>query len=179
MRPRVSDTITGVAIAVALVPPPVAAGIALGEGFRTQARGALLLYGTNLGAIVFGTVATVLALRLLGERPFELSRRRVTKAATIVVVLGLALGVPLAGSFTDAVGVAQSERDRRVRDGEVTLVSVVLLGRNDSYIPALAALDDGVADVLGRPVELGIRLVGVADQVASGGSRGRRRPRAD
>ena len=206
MRPRVGDTITGVAIAVALVPPPVAAGIALGESFGPQARGALLLYGTNLVAIIFGTVVTVLALRLVGERPFELSRTRLARATATVVTLGLVLGIPLAGSFFDAVDQAQRERDEQtqeesrqrlqrdaeveiqawidtstqpnleivtvtvpldVPEDEVAIVAVVLLGQDDSYIPALAGLDTSVSDALDRPVEVGLRLVGVADQVSS------------
>lgn len=211
LRPKVAETITGVAIAVALVPPPVAAGIALGEGFVTQTWGALLLYGTNLVAIVFGTVVTALLLRLIGERPFTLSRQRITRAGTIVVVLALLVGIPLAGSFTDAVSAAQTERDRRVQQAtrdrfeadivneleawiadspqpnlEIVSVSVpeavsqgsqgsedpaviaaVLLGEEDSYIPPLEGVDQRVEEVLGVPVRLGLRLVGVADQASS------------
>ena len=112
LRPRVADTIPGVAIAVALVPPPVAAGIALGESAPTQAAGAMLLYAANLVAITLGTVVTVLGLRRLGERPFELSLRRLAGSVLVAGVLAGALGVPLFASFQRAVDEARTERDQ-------------------------------------------------------------------
>jgi len=115
MRPRVADTIPGVAIAVALVPPPVAAGIALGESFGTQAVGAVLLYVTNLVAIVVGTVLTVLLLRLYGDRPFGVDTSRLIRATVLLGLALLALGIPLSGAFFSAVDDAQLARDEETQ----------------------------------------------------------------
>ncbi|MCB0984077.1 MAG: TIGR00341 family protein, partial [Ilumatobacter sp.] len=52
VRPNVSASLAGVAVAVALVPPLAAVGVALQAGEMGLAQGALLLFFTNLSAIV-------------------------------------------------------------------------------------------------------------------------------
>ncbi len=57
VRSDVSDTLPGVAIAISLVPPLAVAGLTLEAGHSDQARGALLLFLTNVAAILLtGTV---------------------------------------------------------------------------------------------------------------------------
>jgi len=53
-RPKLSGALAGVAIAAALVPPIATAGICLSLGHFGVARGASLLFGTNVVAIVLG-----------------------------------------------------------------------------------------------------------------------------
>lgn len=60
-RSDVSDTLPGVAIAISLVPPLAVAGLTLEAGRADQARGALLLFLTNVGAILL-TGVIVMAL---------------------------------------------------------------------------------------------------------------------
>lgn len=110
LRPWVAESISGVAIAVALVPPPVAAGVALGSGATAQAGGALLLYATNLVAIVLGTVTAVFLLQGVGAGRFQLDTRRSFYSAAWVVVVALIVGWPLFGSFTEAVDEARADR---------------------------------------------------------------------
>lgn len=60
VRADVSDTLPGVAIAISLVPPLAVVGLSLESGAPEQALGALLLLGTNAGAIATGTVVFLL-----------------------------------------------------------------------------------------------------------------------
>lgn len=57
---RVSSSITGVAIAVALVPPLAVVGVTLKDGSGSDALGAFLLFATNLVSIIL--VASVVFL---------------------------------------------------------------------------------------------------------------------
>lgn len=94
--PRRSTTaaLPGVGIAVALVPPLATVGITLHVGAGREAANALLLYVTNLAAIVF---AASLMLMASGFRP----TRRVGSGASLVrrvavtAVAVLAVAVPL------------------------------------------------------------------------------------
>jgi uncharacterized hydrophobic protein (TIGR00271 family) len=52
VRADVSDTLPGVAIAISLVPPLAVVGLTLESGAPGQAAGALLLFGTNVCAII-------------------------------------------------------------------------------------------------------------------------------
>ncbi|MFV1990062.1 MAG: DUF389 domain-containing protein [Acidimicrobiales bacterium] len=93
-RRNALSALPGVGIAVALVPPLAAAGIALQLRMYEEVRGALLLYGTNLAAIIF---SASLVLLLSGFRP-ELRARRsllvrlvVTGAVVVLVAIPLSL----------------------------------------------------------------------------------------
>lgn len=81
-RPDVSNSLPGVAIAVALVPPLGVVGITARAGEWDLATGALLLFATNLAAIV--TVSTVVFL-LAGFVP----GRRLWSMAPRVLIGGL------------------------------------------------------------------------------------------
>ncbi|MGV9733485.1 DUF389 domain-containing protein [Rhodococcus aetherivorans] len=62
VRRDVSDTLPGVAIAISLVPPLAVVGLTLESGAPRQAGGALLLFATNVAAIVAtGTLVFLLA----------------------------------------------------------------------------------------------------------------------
>ena len=61
VRADVSDTLPGVAIAIALVPPLGVCGLVLQEGNYAEAFGALVLFSTNVSAIIFtGTLLLLL-----------------------------------------------------------------------------------------------------------------------
>jgi uncharacterized membrane protein len=65
-RRSATSALPGVGIAVALVPPLAVVGITLEADARTESANALLLYGTNLAAIVFSAAVMLL---LSGFRP--------------------------------------------------------------------------------------------------------------
>ncbi|MEH6583372.1 MAG: TIGR00341 family protein [Halioglobus sp.] len=66
VRSDISDTLPGVAIAISLVPPLAVAGLTLQDGKTDEALGALLLFITNVTAIIF-TSAMILLLYKVRE----------------------------------------------------------------------------------------------------------------
>jgi uncharacterized hydrophobic protein (TIGR00271 family) len=64
VRDDVGDTLPGVAIAISLVPPLAVVGLTLESGATDQARGALLLFVTNVAAILVTGVAVMALYRV-------------------------------------------------------------------------------------------------------------------
>ncbi|GAA4606067.1 putative hydrophobic protein (TIGR00271 family) [Actinoplanes octamycinicus] len=64
IRSDVSDTLPGVAIAISLVPPLAVVGLTAESGAYGESLGALLLFGTNVAAIIATGTAIMLAARL-------------------------------------------------------------------------------------------------------------------
>jgi uncharacterized hydrophobic protein (TIGR00271 family) len=95
-RPDISDTLPGVAIAISLVPPLAVAGLTLQSGAPGQSLGALLLFATNVAAILASGIV-VMALyrtsRVSGQATDADFRRPV--AVVIIALLLLAVPVPL------------------------------------------------------------------------------------
>jgi uncharacterized hydrophobic protein (TIGR00271 family) len=100
VRSDVSDTLPGVAIAISLVPPLAVVGLTLESGYPHESTGALLLFVTNVAAILLsGLIVMALyrvrALAMQGPRSHRLSGR----ASTIVIVAAVvALAIPLAAA---------------------------------------------------------------------------------
>ena len=95
-RPDISDTLPGVAIAISLVPPLAVAGLTLQSGSPGQCVGALLLFATNVVAILASGIV-VMALYRAGRIPGQAAGpayRRPVAVAVIVVLLGAVL-IPL------------------------------------------------------------------------------------
>ena len=113
VRRDISDTLPGVAIAISLVPPLGVVGFTLEVGKLDQALGALLLFLTNVAAILgSGTVVMVLygffrqATPPAGpERP-GVNRRN---AVIIIAAMVLAVSIPLA-----ATSVTRPAKPRRL-----------------------------------------------------------------
>lgn len=94
-RPNLSSALPGVAIAAALVPPIASSGIATAHGDVFVARGAVMLFGANLVAIILGAG---LALYAQGVRPGSgESRGRVwsRRILQLLTILALALAFVL------------------------------------------------------------------------------------
>ncbi len=111
VRSDVSDTLPGVAIAISLVPPLAVVGLTLESGASGQSVGALLLFLTNVGAILLSGLIVMSLYRVFqvavpsGERG-GVPRRLATG---LVVVFVLLLCVPL--SIT-TVNESRDEVDR-------------------------------------------------------------------
>lgn len=87
-RPDVSSSLPGVAVAVALVPPLAVVGMTLEAGRADLAGGALLLYVTNLSAIVaVSTVVFVLAGFVPARRLAEMTPRVILGALVALAIL--------------------------------------------------------------------------------------------
>jgi uncharacterized hydrophobic protein (TIGR00271 family) len=102
VREDVSDTLPGVAIAISLVPPLAVVGLTLEAGATSESRGAMLLFLTNVAAILLSGVV-VLALYRVPRVASSLSRddgRSLSRAGALpVIVLFVAvITVVLAGA---------------------------------------------------------------------------------
>lgn len=93
-RKEVGEALPGVAIAAALLPPLASIGIGLALGQASIAGGALLLFTTNLVAIIF---ASALVFLLLGIRPPRVKERelRLRQGLVISVLTLLLVSIPL------------------------------------------------------------------------------------
>ena len=101
-RRDIADTLPGVAIAISLVPPLSVVGLTLESGEPGQAAGALLLFATNVAAILATGIVVMAAygvprLATEGQAPGRapLHRRR---AVALIVAMTVLVGVPLATS---------------------------------------------------------------------------------
>lgn len=144
VRSDISDTLPGVAIAISLVPPLAVTGMLLQVGRYGDAGQSLLLFGTNVAAIIAtGTVVLLLyrvraVAQTSGVRVGALSRGRlvVVGAAVVVVAVPLTIGTvsiardqllqvaatPLAEKWAAASGWSIAEVD--VRNLNVTIHTV-------------------------------------------------------
>ena len=95
-REDISDTLPGVAIAISLVPPLAVVGLTLEAGVPDQAAGALILFLTNVSAIL-GT--GILVMRIYGVQRMDddvgTPAFRRSSATVIVVALIVLVAVPL------------------------------------------------------------------------------------
>jgi uncharacterized hydrophobic protein (TIGR00271 family) len=97
-RDDVADSLPGVAIAIALVPPLCVVGISLSQGQWEAAIGSSLLFLTNLLSILLAGGA-VFALLRLGPAAIEgqdLTREAQRKAYTYIAIGVLLVAIPLA-----------------------------------------------------------------------------------
>jgi uncharacterized hydrophobic protein (TIGR00271 family) len=100
-RKGVAAALPGVAIAAALVPPLCVAGFGLGSARWQIASGALLLFLTNLAAIVFASATMFMAL---GFRPTRDERSGHVRRGIAFAVIGMLLvTVPLIIATQSAV----------------------------------------------------------------------------
>ena len=103
VRKDASSSLPGVAVAVALVPPLGAVGMSVEAGRGTLAEGALLLYTTNLAAIVLAASVVFVATGFVPPRRLASTFRRSLLAAALVGAIVVAIAVPLYRASTSAV----------------------------------------------------------------------------
>ena len=95
VRKDVSSSLPGVAVAVALVPPIAAVGITLEAGNDTLARGALLLYATNLAAIVLAASIVFVVTGFVPPRRLASTFPRTAAVSAVVALAVIAIAIPL------------------------------------------------------------------------------------
>lgn len=113
VRSDTSSSLPGVAVAVALVPPLATVGITLEAGQMVFARGALLLYLTNLVAIVFASILVFLATGFVPPRRVATTVPRLLAAITLTVAAVVAISLPLLRASLDAADASRREREAR------------------------------------------------------------------
>jgi uncharacterized hydrophobic protein (TIGR00271 family) len=98
IRSDVSDTLPGVAIAISLVPPLCVAGLTLEAGADGQAVGALILFLTNVGAILLSGLIVMRVYHVFEVAAPEGPHVNRRLASAVVALFVLILIVPLAVS---------------------------------------------------------------------------------
>ena len=128
-NPKISDSISGIAISVALMPPLCTIGISLGLGDWVSARGAVLLYGTNLISI---SLAASLVFWQLGVHPITKGKKAVGKRAKkkilYTLILLFLIALPL-GFFTRQTYIIKEkeEKIREIINAEIRTVDILNL----------------------------------------------------
>ncbi len=102
VQPKISGTLAGTAIAVALMPPICVIGLGIAQANWSLSQGAALLYMTNLLGI---TLACMLTFLLSGYTPLA----KASKALSWMLGLTAILVIPLGISFVELLRQAQLE----------------------------------------------------------------------
>lgn len=113
-REDISAAIPGVAVAVALVPPLSAIGIAAEAGESSLAYGALILFTTNLVAILLASIVVLFATGFVPLPHLRRVRGRILVGVVPVVVATVLISVPLASALNRTVASA-NELERVTR----------------------------------------------------------------
>lgn len=169
-RRDVSDALPGVAVAIALVPPLAVAGLTLQAGEGTAAAGAMLLFTTNLvaillaGALVFVLTGVVPLEQLSSNQRWIKSTLAIVAAVAVLVVVPLSLSGQriLAESFDRQTAQETVEAWLGTGPSEIRELSV---GRDAVFVriagpdePAdVSDLADDLAGALGRDVDVVVR----------------------
>ena len=175
IQPRRSaiSALPGVGIAVALVPPLATVGITFELGLVTEARNALLLYLTNLAAIIF---AAGLAMFLSGFRPHAQAGSSVLGKRLLITLLAVLLvAIPLARHTLSVIrdlrlesavvkSVEAWDEDARIVEIEADVaggeanVELLIVSRGDPE--PVWALAERIRDRFGGPVVLSVLYQG-------------------
>ncbi len=133
-RKEVAAALPGVAIAAALVPPLCVVGIGFGMADITIATGALLLFITNLVAIVFAAALTFIALGFFPERE---NRNEVFKGLRItVILLAIVAGILIVATISTSRQLALIKTVEQVLDDgleDAAEVDVISVRRQGDY----------------------------------------------
>jgi uncharacterized hydrophobic protein (TIGR00271 family) len=129
VEPKISSTLAGTAIAVALMPPVCVVGLGLSHANWSLSLGATLLYLTNLLGI---TLSCMLVFLLTGYT----SLRRASKALGWTLGFTAILLLPLGGSFVQLIKQAQLEASLKqaLLNRTITFQRVVLLKSDVNWL---------------------------------------------
>lgn len=147
VRDDIGDALPGVAIALSLVPPLTVVGLAAESGASSDAVGALLLFGTNVAAILATGVVVLRIYRIRpeaptrhGDRPFNYLQAY----GAIVVLLLLVLVLLGRASWTLAL-------EQRTESAVATAVADWADDRGWELLDVVTRQDRIVARVAGPP----------------------------
>jgi uncharacterized hydrophobic protein (TIGR00271 family) len=157
---RASDSVAGVAIAVALVPPLSVVGLNLEAGFYSDAGGAMLLFLTNLVAIVLS--ATVVFL-LMGAAPiqrFLAHRKDIQSVLGLIATAALFISIPL--SLTIVSSLVDTGRQKIAQSTVTSWLSCT-----DDFESAEYCTSGAYTPENEDPTALQLEQVSVSDDVVS------------
>jgi uncharacterized hydrophobic protein (TIGR00271 family) len=179
VRSDVSDTLPGVAIAISLVPPLAVVGLTLESGRPGEAMGALLLFATNVAAIIATGTFVLLWYRVRAAvahsgRPLPpMSTRTVVavSATVLVVAVPLGWGTALAAVEQQVVTRAQPVAERWA-EAEGWLITDVAYRQDTLVVVALGSYPEADADALRADLDAaGLGSVDTRVTLVIGGSK--------
>jgi uncharacterized hydrophobic protein (TIGR00271 family) len=170
---RVSASIAGVAIAVALVPPLGVVGLTLHAGMYGDAFGAFTLFLTNLVSII---LAAMIVFALTGFAPASKMKENaieIKRVAITVMIAAILIAIPLAFTVSSVLATAARQTDAQ-EAVEIWLeeapelainrievkgndVSIVITGARD--FPAVQGLENSLSDSFGAPVTVTVEHI--------------------
>jgi uncharacterized hydrophobic protein (TIGR00271 family) len=118
VRSDISDTLPGVAIAISLVPPLSVVGLTMESGAYDQSLGALLLFLTNVTAILAsGTIVMVLFGVYRMAAPVPGSETRTINRRRAIILIGTMAAIIIVPLTTSTVTIAnQTLEERKARE---------------------------------------------------------------
>jgi uncharacterized hydrophobic protein (TIGR00271 family) len=116
-RRDISDTLPGVAIAISLVPPLAVVGLTLAAGAVAQAVGAMLLFVTNVTAILATGTVVMAVYRVYRLSPTVAGalERGLHRTRAVITVFTLLLIVGAALTHSSLTAIRNTNRDATVR----------------------------------------------------------------
>ncbi|GAB1545250.1 DUF389 domain-containing protein [Scytonema sp. NUACC21] len=129
VQPKISASVAGTAIAVALMPPVCVVGLGLSQGNLALSTGATLLYLTNLLGITLSCMVTFL---LTGCTPLKQAHKALWWTLALTAILVIPLGI----SFFQLVRQARLEASlkRALLNRTVTFQRLRLLGSDVNWL---------------------------------------------
>lgn len=163
VRRDIGDTLPGVAIAISLVPPLTVVGLTLESGAVDEALGALLLFVTNVVAIIATGIAVMsfYGVTKLSEVGSEGAPRRVAlrKPIALLAAMFVVIGLPLTVTTIDigaksivehaVVGEAQQWAERhdwRLVDTDYSTYELELRFEGAEPVPPVDELEQALID---------------------------------
>jgi uncharacterized membrane protein len=170
---RVSASIAGVAIAVALVPPLGVVGLTLNAGMYGDSLGSFMLFLTNFVSII---LAAMIVFALTGFAPISRMQARSEEIRRVVVTIGIAallITIPLGMTVGSAVTAASRQSDAQkaaeawIEDApdlgldqvEVEDSDVAIIVSGSGEVPPLQDLEAALADAFGVPVTIEVEHI--------------------
>jgi uncharacterized membrane protein len=183
IQPKVSGSLAGTAIAVALMPPICVIGLGLSRTDWSLSWGASLLYLTNLLGI---TLSCMLVFLVTGYASFRRARRALTWAMVCTAILVIPLGI----SFARLVRQAHLEASlqRALLNRTITFQRLGLLSSSTNWLAdppevrlnvrarepitptQVALLEDFLEREMGQPFRL-VFVVGQVEEIRRDGTR--------
>lgn len=183
-RPDVSDSLPGVAIAISLVPPLCVVGISYSQADWASGHGALLLFATNMiaillvGGLTFVLTGVTPLVRVANTQHRVRTAVLVTCTAAVLVVGALMInGAEIATNAFQQSTVESTIDDwladdplHRVAGIEIEgdTVSAIVIGPSEG-LPDVTGLADDLSDKLGKPITANVSLVVEERLTATGG----------
>lgn len=139
---QISAALPGVAVAVAVVPPLAAVGVLLGRGQPELARGAALLFVTNLIGIVLMAAVVFLLTGLVPKDMFRIRRGQILTSLATAAVCVLAVALILTPRFITVT--------RQAHELKVATQTITDLLDSGSRLTRITTADNTVrADITG------------------------------